>query len=107
LDPVYGKALTLLISTCTNFSLSRKILFRERGKERKRKREREKERKREREREKTRKEWRVGSFAFAFGSVNIQSHIIKLRTNDDFRGKKHFFLYIDHNSSEKLDNQYF
>jgi hypothetical protein len=82
-------------------SLSFSQRERERTRERERKKDGERKRKKERERKWT--EWRVGSFAFAFGSVDIQSHVIKLRTNDGFRGAKkgkNTFSYIDHYSSE-------
>jgi hypothetical protein len=47
--------------------------------ERKKKRERERERERERKKERERKwtEWGVGSFTFAFGSVDIQWQLSK------------------------------
>jgi hypothetical protein len=76
-------------------------------------RERERERTRERERERMdRMESRVICICiWQFGSVDIQSHVIKSRTNNDFRDAKkrlkNFFSYIRHNSSDNLDNQYF
>jgi hypothetical protein len=76
-------------------SLSLSLKENEREREREREKERERQRERKKEREKKWTEWRVWSFAFAFGSVDIQSHVIKLQTNDDFRGakkrQKHFF----------------
>jgi hypothetical protein len=87
-----GKSLSLSLSLflSLSFSLFLSLSLKEKEREREREREKERERKRERKKKRERKwtEWRVGSFASAFGSVDIQSHIIKLRTNNDFRGAK-------------------
>jgi hypothetical protein len=65
---------------------------RETERERKKKREREIEKERERERTRERETMvRMESQVICiwqFGSVDIQSHIIKSRTNNDFRDAK-------------------
>jgi hypothetical protein len=69
------------------------------GEKRKKKREREKERKKKRERKRERKwtEWRVGSFTFAFGSVDIQSQLSKYEqttiTEAQKKAKTLFYVY--------------
>jgi hypothetical protein len=89
--------------SCTDkFNATRRL----REGKRKKKRERESEREREREKEKEIKwtEWRVGSFTFAFGSVDILlqlSNNYQTTISEVQKRQKHFFLYIGHNSSGK------
>jgi hypothetical protein len=81
--------------------------------EKERKKERKREREREQKRERNWSEWRVGSFAFAFGNlaVLIFNRTLSSRKqttiSETQKRQKTFFSYIDHNSSENLGNQYF
>jgi hypothetical protein len=85
--------------SCTDkFNATRRL------REGKRKKKRERERKREREKERKWTEWRVGSFTFAFGSVDILlqlSNNYQTTTSEAQKRQKHFFSYIGHNSSGK------
>jgi hypothetical protein len=81
------------MSRTGKFNATRKL--REREKERQREREREREREKERERRWT--EWRVRSFTFAFGSVDILLQLLNYKqttiSEAQIKAKTLFFVY--------------